>query len=113
MKKPSHPYVRLTTDHGNIGKQRSEEYKARVANTLKEFNAARPVWQHARARQCRSAWAKAEQFYQLWKEDSWGYVKFCNQRHNRENVRSFYKMLMMFRQGWIPSQDSDWVEDFQ
>jgi hypothetical protein len=55
----------------------------------------------------------ADQFYQLWKNEGWGHERFCNRMNGGNNMKTFYNMFRMFKyDGWIPSQDPDWVNDF-
>lgn len=71
------------------------------------------IWQRPRATKCQHVWAMADQFYQLWKNEGWGHERFCNRMNGGKNVRVFYNMFRMFKdEGWIPSQDSDWIADF-
>ncbi|AVO22966.1 hypothetical protein HWB57_gp129 [Erwinia phage vB_EamM-Bue1] len=95
------------------GRKKPEGFGAQVSATNKARNATLRIWQTNRAQPLRDAWAKADQFYQLWKNEGWGHERFCNRMHDGLNVRTFYNMYKMFKyDGWIPSQDSDWVKDF-
>lgn len=96
------------------GRKKPEGFGAQVSATNKARNATLRIWQTNRAQSVRHVWAKADQFYQLWKNEGWGHERFCNRMHNGLNVRVFYNMYKMFKyEDWIPSEDSDWVRDFQ
>lgn len=96
------------------GKPKPPEFSETSRLAQIKYQASVRIWQRPRAIQCHPAWAKADQFYQLWKKEGWGHERFCNRMHDGLNIRVFYNMFKMFKyEGWIPSQDSDWVKDFQ
>ncbi|AHZ60129.1 NUMOD3 motif family protein [Dickeya phage phiDP23.1] len=95
------------------GRKKPEGFGKRVSESNKARNQSLRVWQTNRAQPLKHVWAMADQFYQLWNNEGWGHERFCNRMNGGKNVRVFYNMFRMFKdEGWIPSQDPDWVCDF-
>ena len=113
------------------GKKRSEEHKAAISAFFKgkpkpeslrkatsEYQKSLRPWQKsaAIARPARAkVWREADSSYQVWlehnKPNAWAFSTIISKIHDTEyKTYHFDKLIEMFKEGWIPTEDNQWLE---
>lgn len=111
------------------GKPKSKEHALKISAGQKKRNSQLDVWNTNKAKKTRHIWAFAAEFYRMSKFNPenknkekpyspkstngwWGHERACSQLNGNKNVRIFWKMHEMFKEGWVPLQDKNWMRDF-
>lgn len=94
------------TKHPRLGSKHSEESKIKMSESSNRKCSWDFPWDAPTARLDR--WILADKAYEAWKETSLGYIKLGKQL-GQPKTNTFKLMVDMFRLGWIPSEDSNWL----
>lgn len=113
------------------GKNISEEHKRKISEATKgkvmpphvlaatsEYQKSLRPWEKsaAKARPDRAkVWKEADQSYLIWlkhdKPNSWAFSTIISKIHGTEyKPYHFDKLISMFKEGWIPTEDVQWLE---
>lgn len=98
----------------NLGKIIPDEHKA----ILSEFQKSLRPWQKSAsvARPARArVWAEASNSYDFWLEKDrpgpWSFSTLISVLHGVDYPKyHFDTMIKLFKEGWVPSEDPEWVE---
>lgn len=105
-----------------INQNFSEELKKQISDRMKSNNPCAGVkpWKHPRTTDItRALWARADEIYNVWVEYNkpsycalYGLVmnKKYNWKEDGKEVGPFMNMVKYFRNGWVPTEDSEWNE---
>lgn len=100
------------------GVPKSPEHAKKISETWKTINSELAVWEMSRSKPLRNVWSMAQNVWEKSKfnhdnsEKPWGCETCCRRLNNFKNVRVFWKMFELFKEGWIPKEDPKWCRYF-
>lgn len=92
------------------GIKRSDETRRRMAEGVRSAQQAIPLYMRPRALPLKDKWAMAGQCYAFWLAKKGSYYTFCVNHNGGENISVFRSMYKMFDNGWVPSEDTEFLE---
>lgn len=109
-KDPDYRISRTST----LGRKASEETKLKQSIGIRKFyenGSPLPIFKRGRANepQCKELWLKAEQIKLLW-ESGLGDRAISREFGYDKRNSTIMKLCRLLKSGWIPSEDSDWVD---
>jgi hypothetical protein len=97
--------------------EESRENRRQAMMQFHKNNVLRP-WQAPKATPTKHLWGLAQSFYEMSKFNPnvvgkpMGATRFNTRYGGGKNVRIFWRMEQMFKEGWVPIEDELWLEDF-
>lgn len=92
------------------GIKRSDETRRRMAESTRSAQQAIPLYMRPRALSLKDKWAMADQCYAFWLAKKGSYYTFCVNHNGGDNISVFRSMYNMFEDGWVPSEDAEFLE---
>lgn len=92
------------------GIKRSEETRRRMSDGAKLYQRQIPLYKRPRALKLKPVWGLAEQCYQYFVTTGKGYHAFSYSVGLQSNIGVFRSMYKLFKDGWIPNQDKEFIE---
>jgi hypothetical protein len=126
MKGPNNPGKNQPTgkDHWKFGVPfdtscfTEEGWKAMSESKLGDKNPIAGIkpWKHGRATEyTKSIWSNADKIYEIWlQNDKPSYCRLHSLvrggMYDSKTIGPFMNMVKYFRNGWIPTEDTEWKE---
>lgn len=113
-------YYKNNPERARISSIRMKEWFKIEGNREKMQSYIGVRWRAPRHKDRQHIWALAARFWELskWNPDlpkgvrAMGYTRFAKTYLSLESQPTLETILSMFREGWVPMKDENWVEDF-
>lgn len=86
--------------------------KNKQSKIMSERHLSKPVWNRASAPKRRDVWEKAGIIFGVWVVSGMGY-KSISKVLGLESSTTVKNIIKLFRGGWNPCLDKEWMEEFQ